>query len=136
MELKKIRHDEFIKRFMSHPEVAKDFFYRYLPADLRKKLDLDSLQAEKSSFVDKRLRSKHSDIIFSCKMHGSKEAGYLYCLVEHQSSSDEFMPFRLINYCFRLLEYHFKNDANRALPLVIPMVIYNGKVKIYSSFGL
>ena len=70
----------------------------------------------------------------SGKVHHSK----IVILVEHQSSPERFMPIRVFNYLFSLLNKHLtaedfvKNqEDNQLLPAVYPIVFYHGKPKRY-----
>ena len=56
--------------------------------------------------------------------------GYVYCLIEHQSSPDEMMAFRLLRYSVAAMHRHLKQGHKR-LPLVIPILFYHGKQSPY-----
>jgi predicted transposase YdaD len=47
-------HDKFFKENMSNIDTAKDFMLNYLPEDILKIIDLDSLSLEKDSFIDEK----------------------------------------------------------------------------------
>ena len=47
-------HDKFFKENMSNIDTAKDFMLNYLPKDILKIIDLDSLSLEKDSFIDEK----------------------------------------------------------------------------------
>ena len=49
------------------------------------------------SFVDDELRPYFSDVLYSLKTKGGYE-GYVHVLIEHQSSPDRHMAFRLMRY--------------------------------------
>ena len=44
-------YDLLFKGSFSKPELAKSFFKKYLPADIRDVLDLDTLHLEKDTFI-------------------------------------------------------------------------------------
>lgn len=111
---------------MSNLIVAKDFFTAHLPKEFRKAIDLDSLKLEKGSYIDKELKKLISDILYSVNIDGG--SGYLYLLIEHQSKADRMMPFRLLEYTCRIMRRDI-NNGKKSLPVVIPLVLYNGKVK-------
>ncbi|KTD32715.1 hypothetical protein Lnau_2363 [Legionella nautarum] len=73
-------------------------------------------------------------MLFKTKI-GKKEA-YLYILLEHQSSPDELMPFRLLKYLCNIMDNHLKSQKAKKLPLVYPLVIYHGKRKYPFSTNL
>ena len=57
----------------------------------------------------------------------------VYFLIEHQSTIDYSMPFRIAEYCILIMksaidEKHIKNK-NYKFPLVYPIVLYTGKEK-------
>ncbi len=48
-------------------------------------------------------------------------SGYVYALIEHQSTPDKHMTFRLMRYAFAIMSRHL-DAGNEHLPLVIPML--------------
>ena len=125
MTKKMARHDSFFKSSMNEPRVARAFFDKYLPETLRSRVDLEALQIEKENYVDERLKKGIVDILFSVPIDG--RPGYIYLLVEHQSTSDRWMPFRLRHYVSLILHDLITTSNPEFLPLVYPMVFYNGK---------
>ncbi len=89
-------HDALFKQFLTHPETARDFLQQHLPPALLKTCDLSTLRLESGNFVEEDLRAYYSDVLYSLKT--GKGDGYVYCLIEHQSSPDKHMAFRLIRY--------------------------------------
>ncbi|WP_154930273.1 Rpn family recombination-promoting nuclease/putative transposase [Klebsiella grimontii] len=89
-------HDAIFRQMLTQKEVARDFLQLYLPAPFLSICDLNTLQLASGSFIEEDLRSSDSDILYSLQTrHG---AGYIYALIEHQSSPDKLMAFRLIRY--------------------------------------
>lgn len=121
-------HDALFKQFLTHPETARDFLEAHLPAGLRKACDLTTLHLESGSFVEDDLRAYYSDVLYSLKTQ--KGDGYVFCLVEHQSSPDKLMAFRLIRYAIAAMQRHLA-AGNDTLPLVIPILFYHGQVTPY-----
>lgn len=68
----------------------------HLPAELRAVCDLCTLKLESGSFVEDGLRQYYSDVLYSLKTTSGD--GYIHVLVEHQSTPDKHMAFRLIRY--------------------------------------
>ncbi|MDR1463245.1 MAG: Rpn family recombination-promoting nuclease/putative transposase, partial [Azoarcus sp.] len=60
-------HDAVFKKFLGHPETARDFLDIHLPKPLRAICDLDTLRPEPNSFVEPELRAAYSDILYSLK---------------------------------------------------------------------
>jgi predicted transposase/invertase (TIGR01784 family) len=125
---KKIKspHDGFAKRVLADPIIAQEFLEEYLPAHIKDKLDLTSLEVDRESHVSKSLRKRLSDIIYSVKTKNNDQA-FIYCTIETQSSPDYWIAFRLWEYKLLLLERHMKDHDK--LPIIIPLVLYNGKKK-------
>ena len=121
-------HDAVFKTFMTHPETARDFLTAHLPASLRDLCDLSTLQLESSSFIDEELKETHSDVLWSVRTPAGK--GYVYALIEHQSTAQKNMTFRLMYYAFSVMHRHLKNVDNQ-LPLVIPVLFYHGERSPY-----
>ncbi len=124
--MKKIHnpHDKYFRLAMSDVRVATEFFEKYLPQEIAEIIDLKTLQLQDSSFVDESLGASMADILY--EVHCHQEKGYLYVLVEHQRKPDEMMPYRLMRYMLRIMEYHLKQKQSKRLPVVIPLVFYNG----------
>jgi predicted transposase/invertase (TIGR01784 family) len=90
--------------------------------------DLNTLHLESGSFVEENLRYCYSDILYSLKTPSGD--GYLYALVEHQSSPDKNMAFRLMRYAIAAMQRHL-DKGHTELPLVIPVLFYHGRVTPY-----
>lgn len=118
--------DGFFKGIMKQELAAKEFLEIYLPKQLKALVDLSKITIEKESFVEDNLKRKLSDVIYSLPTNDGSLA-YVYTIIEHQSSPDYWISFRLLKYTLLLLERHL--DKKDKLPLVYSMVIYNGKVK-------
>ncbi|WP_145496169.1 Rpn family recombination-promoting nuclease/putative transposase [Yersinia bercovieri] len=121
-------HDAIFKQFLTHQQTARDFLEIHLPAEYRKICDLDSLQLESGSFIEHNLRAYYSDVLYSLKTQ--RQDGYIYALIEHQSSPDKHMAFRLMRYAIAAMQRHLDN-GNDKLPLVIPILFYHGVVTPY-----
>jgi len=121
-------HDAVFKTFLSHPQTARDFMTLHLPPALLAICDLATLRLESGSFVEDDLRSYYSDVLYSLKTQ--KGDGYVHVLIEHQSSPDRHMAFRLMRYAVAAMQRHLDAGHN-ALPLVIPVLFYQGKRSPY-----
>ena len=121
-------HDALFKQFLTHPETAKDFLEIHLPPAFLKVCDLSTLKLESGSFIEEDLRPYYSDVLYSLKT--SQGDGYVYSLIEHQSSPDKNMSFRLMRYSIAAMQQHLDN-GHEHLPLVIPLLFYHGKISPY-----
>lgn len=117
-------HDAVFKTFLSHPETARDFMALHLPPALLQICDLTTLKLESGSFVEDDLRFYYSDVLYSLKT--AKGDGYVHVLIEHQSSPDKLMAFRLMRYAVAAMQRHL-DAGHKTLPLVIPVLFYQGR---------
>lgn len=121
-------HDAVFKRFLRHPETATDFLTLYLPEAIRQRCDFSTLRLQSASFIDEDLRAWYSDVLWSVQT--TCGTGYVYVVIEHQSSSDSHMAFRLMRYAIAAMQRHL--DAGyKTLPLVVPMLFYHGATSPY-----
>ncbi|HDL7647891.1 TPA: Rpn family recombination-promoting nuclease/putative transposase [Yersinia enterocolitica] len=121
-------HDATFRQFLTQPEIARDFMEIHLPVELRAICDLNTLKLESGSFVEDDLRQYFSDVLYSVKT--TEGDGYVHVLIEHQSSPDKHMAFRLIRYAVAAMQRHL-DAGHKKLPLVIPVLFYVGKRSPY-----
>ncbi|EPF4729661.1 Rpn family recombination-promoting nuclease/putative transposase, partial [Klebsiella pneumoniae] len=89
---------------------------------------LRTLHLESGHFVEDDLRPFYADILYSLKTTAGD--GYIYALIEHQSTPDRHMAFRLMRYAIAAMQRHLDAGHDR-LPLVIPVLFYHGLVSPY-----
>lgn len=121
-------HDAVFKQFLTHPDTARDFLELHLPPALRQFCDLDTLKLESGSFIESDLRAYYSDVLYSLK--AGKGESYVYALIEHQSSPDKHMAFRLLRYAIAAMQRHLEAGHDQ-IPLVIPLLFYHGQITPY-----
>ncbi|MDA5495814.1 Rpn family recombination-promoting nuclease/putative transposase [Yersinia intermedia] len=121
-------HDALFKNFMTQPATACDLLEFHLPPELRQLCDLSTLRLESGSFIENNLRACYSDVLYSLKTTAGE--GYVYALIEHQSSPDKHMAFRLMRYAIAAMQSHLE-AGHDTLPLVIPVLFYHGIVTPY-----
>ncbi len=121
-------HDAIFKTFLRHGETARDFLEAHLPPFLRPHCNLDTLKLEPESFLDEKLRSRYSDVLYS--LQTGNGAGYIYVIIEHQSSPDDHMAFRLMRYAIAAMQRHL-DIGHKTIPLVIPILFYHGEESPY-----
>lgn len=116
-------HDAVFKKFLRHADTARDFLDIHLPSSLRPLCDLETLRLESASFIEEDLRACYSDVLWSLKTTAGE--GYIYVVIEHQSSPDAHMAFRLMRYAIAAMQRHL-DAGHKRLPLVVPMLFYHG----------
>lgn len=116
-------HDAILRQFLTKPDFGSNFMGLHLPAELRVICNLSTLKLESGSFVEDNLRQYFSDALYSPIRAGD---GYVHVLIEHQSSPDRRMPFRLVRYAVATMQRHLE-AGHKKLPLVISVLFYTGK---------
>ncbi|QBY45625.1 Rpn family recombination-promoting nuclease/putative transposase (plasmid) [Arsenophonus nasoniae] len=117
-------HDAVFRQFLSEKETAKDFFDIWLPDEIKALCDLESLKVESGSFIDTGMKNYQSDILYS--VNTQQGQGYVYLLIEHQSTPDKLMAWRLMRYSLAAMQKHLE-AGHKQLPLVFPMLFYCGE---------
>lgn len=126
-------HDAVFKRFLRHQDTARDFLDIHLPASLRQRCDLETLQLESASFIEDDLRACYADVLWSLKTTAGD--GYIYVLIEHQSSPDAHMAFRLMRYAIAAMQRHL-DAGHQRLPLVDITVIPDDEIARHRRVAL
>ena len=121
-------HDSFFKKSLSSLAVAKDFLKAHLSPEIIQRIDWSTLRSTNKSYVKAHLAQLHSDVVYSCQVEGKQ--AYLYTLIEHQSTADPMLPFRMLQYNVSLMEEHLA-QGHKQLPIVINLCLYSGKKTPY-----
>jgi len=118
-------HDRFFKNIFSHEEYAREFLENYLPEEIKKLLDLNTLIIFKESFIEKELREYFSDLLYRIDI--KRQIAFIYLLFEHKSRPDPLTAFQLLRYMVKIWGLLIKQgQVHTKLPIIIPLVIYHG----------
>jgi predicted transposase/invertase (TIGR01784 family) len=121
-------HDKLFKEAFSRTDAAASFFKSYLPPEIADRLNWDTLKHESGAYTDEHLQHSDSDLLYSVQI--DDRPVFLYCLFEHQSAPDHWMPLRLLRYIVRIWEqYRKQNPTAKTLPPVLPLVLFQGGTK-------
>lgn len=120
-------HDKMFKETFSNIEVTKSFINNYLPENIIKIINLETLELEKDSFIDEKLNETFSDLLFGANINNND--GYIYLLFEHKSYKSRNIAFQLLKYMVEIWESKVKEKNYNSLPIIIPLVIYHNKEK-------
>ncbi len=120
-------HDQFFSNIFSLLPVAKDLIAQFLSAEDVEKLDLETLALQPTTFVNTFLEKKISDLVFSCRIKGTREEVFISLIKEHKSSRPRYPHFQLLDY---IVEKWRKERKARKRPTpVICILLYHGKNK-------
>ncbi|HMP31361.1 MAG TPA: Rpn family recombination-promoting nuclease/putative transposase, partial [Saprospiraceae bacterium] len=120
-------HDKIVKETFSRPEVAKQYFDQFLPADLKDVIDIDSMNKLDASFIQEGLQEYFSDLIFQFRVKNSPKTLFISLLFEHKAHSDKYVHIQLGHYIFSQWIKEIK-DRVELVP-IIPFIYYQGKKK-------
>ena len=118
-------HNDYFETMLSNKNVAKDFLRWHLPDFIKDRIDLDTVEAKKDSFVDDNFKKLETDILFSVNF--DDKPGYIYSLVEAQKQPQRMMPLRIFKYLIAIMEKHRKETGDKQLPIVYPLILYQGE---------
>ena len=118
-------HDSFFKAIFSNKKSIIELLRMSLPPKVFNKIDLDSIEIEKGSFISKEFKQYASDLIVRCKYN--KKDAYIYILFEHKSHPDKFSMFQVLMYMAS--NWYNQIKAKKKLTIIIPVIFYHGKEK-------
>ena len=90
-------HDRFFRESFGRPEIVRNYLEEYLPAEVRRLLNLDSLARQEGSFIDEAMQEHQTDLLYQVQLT-SGTAAYLYFLFEHKSYPDPLVGLQLLRY--------------------------------------
>jgi predicted transposase YdaD len=121
-------HDSMVRVVLSDLAEATSFLQRYMPEELSRTLNWSTLRLLEGSFVDEDLRRSETDFLYEVERVESDTSLWLYILLEHQSSPDRWMRFRLLKYCCRIWDVNLQErPAPSELRPIVPLVFYQGE---------
>src|SRR5829696_1503078 len=123
------QHDLSYRLFFSHRRMIQDLLREIVGERWVERIDFDSGERVDASFVSPKHENRESDVIWKFRRKDGGEPVFVYILLEFQSRPDPSMPVRLMGYeslFYQSLMASQPAAGWRKLPLVIPVVVYNG----------
>ena len=120
------RHDAAFKNLYAFPLMAWGLMEVVLPRALFKELDFDALERLPAEWIGPGLERRLGDTVWRVRRRGG---GSLIVPVEFQRKRDRLMPLRVATHTSLMLENLVRRgelDPGGRLPLVKPVVLYNG----------
>jgi predicted transposase/invertase (TIGR01784 family) len=103
-------------------------------------LTLEDLSSEKTDFIDLDLGETRRDVLYRVRCQGREV--FVYVLLEHQSSVDYSMSYRMARYVIKIHE-KYVNDHKLSgkrkdfhLPSILPIVYYDAEEEWDASLNL
>ena len=121
-------HDGSYRLLFSHRRMIGDLLRGFVPEEWIEQVDLRALEKCGEVTISERLERREEDLVWRAHWRDDRLPVYLH--IEFQSSNDPFMAVRNLSYLgLRYEELARKREISPAghLPIVIPLVLYNGK---------
>ncbi len=117
-------HDKLVKKILKNKIEMEKFIRQFIST----KLDVANGKLIKfpNSYITKKYKSKEADLVY--KLEGQD----IFFLIEHQSSVDIRMPYRILNYCIDIMYEWCRSKKLKQIkkyPIIVPIVIYTGDRK-------
>lgn len=98
---KKYSHDKLVKNILKDKKEAEEFINQFL--EPKEEVKAEDLIRYTNSYITKKYKSKEADLVYKLK---NQEA---FFLIEHQSTIDNSMPYRMLNYCIDIMQEWSRN---------------------------
>ena len=121
------RYDERYKRLFAFPRMVEDLLRAFVSGDHLDASDFATLRKLSAEYVSDELLKRHGDTVWRLRV--GEGWAYLLVLLEFQARDDRYMALRILSYTSLLYQELVRNgapEASRWLPLVVPVVLYNG----------
>ena len=125
-------HDRLITQTLQQIEAARKLIGTHLPIEITQYLKLETLEPVDTNFVDRNLRRRIADRLFSVQLvdsaaekdFGSYDHILIFVLIEHKSTDQPLTLIQMLGCIIRIWENMLENQ--KPLAPIIPWVIYNG----------
>ena len=129
---KRYSHNKLVKNILKDKKEAEKFINYFIKP--QKHIKAEELEIYTSSYITKKYKSKEVNLVYKLK---NQE---IFFLIEHQSTVDNAIPYKMLNYCIDIIQEWSKNKKigkKMKYPIVVPIVIYIGDRKwdIPKKFG-
>ena len=118
-------HDKLFKKLLENREQTAKFLDMVLSSG--KDITAQNLELYNKEFVTDKFEKRETDIVYKVANLN------LYIIIEHQSTADRSMPYRVRKYKMALMDLVINKKEmkkiNYKLPRVIAIVLYTGKQK-------
>ena len=113
------KHDKSFKKALEAPEEMSNFLNNFLNIKVNSK----ELKRYATEHITEQYETRLSDIVYK------KEGKEIYYIIEHQSTVDLNMPYRMLRYCMELMRKTIEDSKQKIYPTIVPVVIYTGERK-------
>ncbi len=123
-------YDAQYKVLASNRWLTQQLVEAFLDASVTDIMDLDSMEVFATESISKNAKTKtfkvrRNDVMWKVQLRNGSLA-YVLLMVEAQSSVDPAMALRVSEYILNWYLHLMATEGLDVLPLIVPMVIYNG----------
>ena len=120
--------DEIYKRLFAFPRVVEDLMRGFTAREWVDAIDFSTLRKLPAEYVSDELHKRLGDTVWAVRLRDGRS---VLAMLEFQSRTDPMMALRILVYTSLLYQELVRNDApvldaRRRLPVVLPVVLYNG----------
>ncbi len=119
------KHDKLFKIILSNKQEAAKFMNKVLKINY--KIMAEKLELYNKEYITTKFEKMESDIVYKIAEKNT------YIIIEHQSTVDRLMPYRIFQYTAELLREVIEKDKvkniNYLQPRIIAIVLYTGNRK-------
>ena len=119
------KHDKIFKIILSNKQEAAKFMNKVLKINY--KIMAEKLELYNKEYITTKFEKMESDIVYKIAEKNT------YIIIEHQSTVDRLMPYRIFQYTAELLREVIEKDKvkniNYLQPRIIAIVLYTGNRK-------
>ncbi|MFI1463054.1 Rpn family recombination-promoting nuclease/putative transposase [Nocardia carnea] len=125
-------HDAFFRGIMANRDNAASEirvkFTEEIGEQFSARIHWQELERMPTDYIHPDLRDRYSDLLYRTRL--DNHPAFIYVLMEHQSSSDTFMAFRVLDYMVGIWRQYLADNKHAhehggRLPPIIPLVVHN-----------
>lgn len=118
-------HNNFFTFVFSQKDLVEDFLTQ-LTAEIAAEIDINSLELDTTTYVNKALEELYSDIVYTAKTKNDKSVK-IALLFEHKSYPEKYPRLQLMEYMLGIWRQN-QQDKVDLIP-IIPILFYHGERK-------
>lgn len=119
-------HDRFFKELFSRKKEVREFIHKTFPLRISQNINFETLEIDKTEYIDKNLRTSYSDIVYNC-IYGKNTQIKISLLFEHKSFPERYPHLQLLGYMLKIWQTQIQQK--QSLTPIIPIVFYHGENK-------
>ncbi|MEZ4634365.1 MAG: Rpn family recombination-promoting nuclease/putative transposase [Caldilineaceae bacterium] len=127
-------HDSGYKILFSNRTVFRQLMETFVKQPWVAQVDFDRAERVDKSFVSKHYKETESDLIY--RLPWGEDELYVYVLLEFQSTVDDWMALRMLNYITNFYMALVDDKKVKKLPPIFPLVLYNGDKRWHAATSM